>query len=284
MADQGRQLFIDTSILIAFFLRSTEKQAQIASQLSGKTVVTCNIVYHEYKRRVLKEAEYLIRVFRKYKKVEAVKDHIINELPPPQNRKRTICLDILERTLKGLSEEEQSERAISLLHLMIARGTRSIDNLVGKKIDTIHCALSSFQPKVVDCYRKYDFGPAKCKCTSDSCGIAKFMECNKDIVVGLLGFLANKREEFTEEMKEIHSFLERNQNNFSMAPDFNPCTKVGDLLIAMESREIEDFYTMNYKESRYFCEYFRQNLIVAYPNHEKSDKTFGQADLPWNFN
>ncbi|HEX9971847.1 MAG TPA: hypothetical protein VGD14_07235, partial [bacterium] len=54
----------------------------------------------------------------------------------------------------------------------------------------------------------------------------------------------------------------------------DPCLTVGDLLIALESNYIPDFYTMNYLESHYFCKALKQNLFVRPNNPDKDEEVF----------
>lgn len=42
----------------------------------------------------------------------------------------------------------------------------------------------------------------------------------------------------------------------------DPCLEVGDLIIALESIDVQTFYTLNRKESLHFCRVLDQDLII----------------------
>ena len=46
---------------------------------------------------------------------------------------------------------------------------------------------------------------------------------------------------------------------------------MGDLLIALESKDIKNFYTQNYKESDFLTEVLNQTLIIRSNNYAKDD-------------
>lgn len=283
MSSAEPEIFIDTSILVSYFLRTNPKRQQIANQLQGKNVITCSVVLYEYKRRVLKEAEYLITLFNKKQTVAEVKDHLINVLLPVHSRKQKISLNILERVLGHLPPDEQKERAISLLHIFMIRARRSIEKFIDEERNMVGCECARHWLTVIRPYEKYDLGPMKCKKVKDQCGFVDYLNSNREMISSLRVFLEAKKDGLSEEMMAVLEFLEATQTGFQTAPDFDPCNKLGDFLIALDSKDTMDMYTMNYKESRFFCEFFNQNMILSYPDPLKDDRTFSHHDLPWDF-
>jgi hypothetical protein len=59
----------------------------------------------------------------------------------------------------------------------------------------------------------------------------------------------------------------------------NPCLKVGDLLIALESVGVGSFYTMNAKESKQLCPVLGQELVIR-PMRADSDDVIYRAVPP----
>jgi len=278
------KIFLDTSIIISYTIRTEKIRQKIKDRTGSKKAISCAVVLNEYKRNVLGQARYLITQFNKKKTVKDVRDHITHTLPSPYfDRRRKIALGLLDSFIGDLSPEEQKERAITLLHSLIVRYRREVSRLIQEEFDTIGCACAAFRPRVKRPYKQYDLGPTKCEKVQGQCGIVDFMKENQEIIKRLLSFLAERRGEFTKEMEAIHNFLESTNDNYEISPTFNPCLTIGDLLIALESKDVKEFYTLNYKESRFFCDFFNQTLIVSSPNPEYDDKVYRPEDRPWTF-
>jgi hypothetical protein len=88
-------------------------------------------------------------------------------------------------------------------------------------------------------------------------------------------YLKNSSESMkTEEIRRCEAFLERVLADPSSAQSQDPRLAVGDLLIALESNGIPTFYTLNQKESQFFCDALGQELIVRPIDPLKEDNVF----------
>ena len=116
--------------------------------------------------------------------------------------------------------------------------------------------------------RKYDFGKPKCAQQS-SCSIESFFAEFQNELPKLLESL-EAVDPPTKEIENIVSFLKHYLSGEADLRDKNVCKTVGDLVIAMESRVSNDFFTMNFRESQYLCPYFAQVLHVL-PSNPDSD-------------
>ena len=68
---------------------------------------------------------------------------------------------------------------------------------------------------------------------------------------------------------------------FDKVESEEPCERHGDLLLAMESQRVEDFYTMNYAESQAYCDFLNQDLAVRPNNPANDDEEYNRAAKPW---
>jgi hypothetical protein len=75
----------------------------------------------------------------------------------------------------------------------------------------------------------------------------------------------------TDEIRKSEVFLSRVFADPASALTQDPCLTVGDLIIALESAGIPTFYTINERESRFFCPALSQQLIVRPVDPLKED-------------
>src|ERR1700694_4768289 len=114
------EVFLDTSIAIARVVHSPEMKQRIADRISKyQASVISLIVRQEFKRRLLKEAQYLLRQLNEKRSYSKVRWHVIDVLGPWQNRRRNICLEMLESIYRTASDKELTERAIRILRVLL---------------------------------------------------------------------------------------------------------------------------------------------------------------------
>jgi hypothetical protein len=87
--------------------------------------------------------------------------------------------------------------------------------------------------------------------------------------------------EKSTEIKNAERFLDRLRKNPDKARSDDPCLKVGDLVIALESAGISIFYTLNSKEPQYLCWALDQTLIVRPIDPTKSEVICRKDDPNW---
>ncbi len=278
-------IFTDTSIQIAKLLREPEMKKIIERRLASYDfVVSSSVVVQEFKRRVIPEAIYLINQLNHRGSYQKVERHITHVLPDIMKRKRQICLGMLYTIFESLGNADDSdltERAIRYLHTLIKHGITYFKRKLDDVIPGTVCQLSKLPIKVKVPYKKYDLVEKKCSKVYPPCPVSDFLKEKKELCDQILKYLSTLQDK-TDELKSTHEFLQRIIDNPDTIHKNEPCYCVGDFLIALESNNIPDFFTMNYKESKFFCDVLNQNLVVLPNNPDKSEAIYSNDSKPWN--
>jgi len=210
------------------------------------------IVGQEFKRRLLKDARYLLDLFVRYESFAQVHRHIVDVLTSLQRRKQRISLQMLSTLIEDDSDADCTERAILLLRGLLRDGLYEFDESVGHVIQKSQCGCA--RQNIRRSGNRYHFGDEKCSSKVGECGIRGFLESRRPQIQNILFSLeavpaAELTSELTIAVEFVRAFLD--------APDRirnrDPCMTVGDLLIALESVGVPTFYTMNGKESQHLC-------------------------------
>jgi hypothetical protein len=132
-------------------------------------------------------------------------------------------------------------------------------------------------------FERYEFGTHLCsKSPPGSCGIVKFIQGKSSEIERILKTLEHiPADKKTRQLQEAENFIRRVLQDPSSAVSLDPCYKVGDLLIALESCSATAFYTLNGKESQYLCRVLDQDLIVRPLNPEHPDIECKRGDHKW---
>lgn len=278
---KGSAIFVDTSIQIARFFREKSMKDQIEERLSNYDIaVSSSIVLQEFKRRVLNEALYLLNKLNDKGSYQKVKRHIEHGLPiqyKKSRRKQQICLQTLETIfeLGETNDAELTERAIRYLRDLLKFGLTLFRQSLGHIIEGTNCYLSRQSVIELKPYERYQIGEKRCSKVREHCPILEFLSGHNELGRNLLNFLETiSEDQQTIEIKNSIVFLNEYLHGTIDVREKDPCLTVGDLLIALESNYIPNFYTMNYVESQYFCKALKQNLIVRPNNPEKDDEVF----------
>src|SRR5438105_1637387 len=130
MKPKGNQpIFLDTSILIARLVHSTEKKQSIERRLAKHSQkVTSLVVRQEFKRRLLREVEYLLRQVDEHGSVQKVRRHIHERLPAQLVRKRNICEALIGTVDEQDSEEDLTDRLRLYLRGLLRDGLEDFDS------------------------------------------------------------------------------------------------------------------------------------------------------------
>jgi len=158
--------------MIARMVHSPETQHRIAERISNyESVVTSLVVKQEFKRRLLKEAQYLLNQLNSKGSYKKVLRHIMDVLPHQQQRKRNICLEtmvmIFESTDDTANDAELTERAISYMRSLLRYGLSDFESGVDRIIWDSGCACSHLPIEEKSPYRLYEFGTDKCSRTGN---------------------------------------------------------------------------------------------------------------------
>lgn len=259
-------VFLDTSIQIARLVHGPKTKAGIRQRLAlHEKICTSLVVRQEFKRRLLKEAQYLLGLLHRYGSFDEVNQHVIRLFGswPGRTRKRNICLQTLSQ-VHGGTDAERTERLRLYLRSLLVTGLRQFDQKFGEVSKDSACACAWVDVVEKESLRRYDLGPEKCSRTKPgACGIVQFLSGRQPIWQAILHRLesipdSNK----SSELKNAELFLERLVKDPEKARNDDPCLTVGDVVIALESAGIPFFYTLNSKESQYLCRALDQTLIV----------------------
>jgi hypothetical protein len=105
----------------------------------------------------------------------------------------------------------------------------------------------------------------------------KISQYLKDIPAG------RKPGQKSDELQQAEEFATDYLSDPSDIQSKEPCTRFGDLLIALESEHIPNFYTMNAKESQHLCRVLQQTLIVRPPNPIRLEVECPKEDAEWPY-
>lgn len=268
-------VFLDTSIQIARFIGEPEIKERIRARIREfKFSVTSLVVRGEFKRRLLRDADYLLRKIDRYGSYRKAM-YAVTRLSAHHSRKEKICerlsLEILPRLFGTETEEEQTARARVTLKSLIKTGLKEFDDGVGSVLKDSGCACGCASIQAKRGGATFEFGTEKCS-QRGGCGVERFLNDRRDTLLKLLTHLRQiPAEKRTQEISKSIDFLETYCGSAKDARSAQPCLKVGDLLISLESAEIRSFYTLNGKESQHLCRALRQTLIVCRTDPESDD-------------
>jgi hypothetical protein len=276
----GTAVFLDTTIQIARFVHSPALKELIEARIQSYHVaLTSLVVRQEFKRRLLKEAKYLLELLQRKGSFQAAMRHVMDVLPPKQGRKRNICLEMLQTVF----EEDGSsltERAVLFLTDLLSTGLAEFDEMVDSVVTDSGCACGRVPVRHVG--KRYEFGTDACSRVTDGCGICAFLQRR-------LSFLGRVRDAIvslsphakTSELAETEQFISAYFESPNEIRGRDPCLTVGDLLIALESVDASFFYTMNGKESQHLCRALDQDLIVRPVNPDREDIVCSATSAEW---
>jgi hypothetical protein len=261
---KGTAVFLDTSIQIARIVHSPLEKRKIAERISEYDITASSVVVRqEFKRRLLKEAKYLIDQLNRRGSFHEVFYHVEGLPALYHNRKRHICLQMLGSLFENASDRDLTERLKLRLHFLLTLGLKQFDKQVDQVLTSLECGCNKIPIRVKKEFASYEFGTDKCSEAGDRCGILAYLIGRRETLTDIYKYLKSKHASMkTEELLRSEAFLERILIDPSIAQSQNPCLTVGDLLIAIESSGIPTFYTLNQKESQFFCDALGQELIV----------------------
>ena len=276
-------LFLDTSIQIARQVHGPQTKAAIKKRLSQHSKhVTSLVVRQEFKRRLLKEAAYLLTLLHRYESFDEVNQHVIRLFGPYHARKRNICLQTLAQ-VHGGTDAERTERLRLYLRSLLVTGLRRFDQTVDELRTDSGCACAQ-QPVVEKVeLRRYEMGTDKCsRAKPGACGIQAFFENRMDLATKIARHLrAIPPDKKSSEIQTAETFLAKVISDPTTAAKEDPCLTVGDLLIAMESAGISHFLTLNSIESQHLCRVLGQTLIVHPVDPTKAEIVCPNEDAVW---
>jgi len=277
------RVFLDTSIQIARWCHGPETKRRIADRIGQcNGAVTGLIVRQEFKRRLLKEAQYLLNQLNHKGSLEKVLRHVVDILPPQQQRKRTICLEMLTVLFEEVDDAERTERARRYLRSLLRFGLTEFDSSVDAIIWDSGCACAHFPVEEKVSYKRYEFGPDKCSATGGVCGVVDFLKIRRQEMNQILAHLQRIPDaKKSSELQKAENFIGKILENADGAAEMEPCLTVGDLMIALESAGVPVFYTLNSNESQHLCRALKQTLVVRPKNPEHEDLVCLDTDGVW---
>jgi len=277
-------VFVDSSILIARTIREPSMRAKIDAWLSSfRRKVSGTIALQEFKRRVLREAAYLLSKIYHTRSYRRTLDFVTNVLPSQQSRKQRICVTLLHQIFMGRSDEELTERARLYLRTLLLIGEKQFRRGLDSILPGVNCYWASVPIREKTPYKRYILGDIKCSKSDGKCEVGDCLGMRRETCERLREFLSTlPPDRLTNELRDSREFLKKIiAGNYYQIQKEEPCLKVGDLLLALESEGTPHFYTMNYRESQAFCDFFQQTLTVRPNNPDNDDRVFDSNSKPW---
>ncbi len=259
-------------------------KASIAAGLNRYSLrVSGSIPLVEFKNRVLRDVAYILGKLNKTRSYQATFAHIANVLPPRMQRKQRMCVMVLQNVLLGATDAELTERAILYCRTLLAYGSAEFERELDTLVPGVECYWAKVPVREKRRYAVYDFVGKRCSRTKGLCRIGEALKARERQCRELLEFLEGlPSDRMTPELDRSREFLRTIiDRDFRDVEAEDPCLKVGDLLIALESANVQDFYTMNYRESQAFCDFFGQTVAVRPNDPAQQDREYGPADRPW---
>ncbi len=281
---KGSAVFLDTTIQIARLIHSKDTKRRIAERLCAYGfTVTGEIVKQEFKRRLLQEAKSLLRLLDKHNSFSQVLHQVQRWSHPLHRRKQQIHIQMIATLFGNEGGPSLVERAKLHLHYLITQGIDDFEEDVGMVIRASGCACARcpIQEKVR--YKQYDFGPDRCSDPGAAgCQIGNLLKTRVAELEKILRRLQKlTAQERTAELGQAAEFITAILQDATVARSHDPCYKIGDLIIALESHGIPTFFTMNGKESQHFCRELDQTLIVRPSSPDKADVECDKGNTSW---
>lgn len=233
----------------------------------------------------LKDLAYLLVKLDQTGSYQRTLDHVTSVLPSLQQRKKAICLPVLHLLIQPhASDQELTERARLYLRALIVNGEKDFAQTFDSVVKGMDCYWAKYPIREKKRYKEYDFGDTKCSKTKNLCQVKIALEGMTAELRNLLDFLnglpANRS---TRELESARTFLDGiiNQDGIRNVHSEDPCLRFGDLLIALESKTIPAFYTMNYRESQAYCDVQGQELAIRPNDPGKNEEVHSQGSKPW---
>jgi hypothetical protein len=282
-------VFVDTSILIGKVAHRPEIQESIRERLrQHNQIVSGLIVRQEFKRRLLKDAVYLLKQLTERKSFLKVRRHIQDSLlHPGQRARRQICLDLLSTVDESDTDDDLFDRARLTLRDLIKNGIATSEANLSRVDSRSGCACANHLIIEKARFVQYDLGGDRCSATEGRCGIKSFLEANRDRLAAIHAYLSSlpapgKNSGKTKQLQNAEDFIARFLAGGREVESENPCLTVGDLLIALESAECATMYTMNVSDSRHLARVLRQSLIYRPPNSDNPEVTCLSSEENWD--
>lgn len=269
-------IFIDTSIVIARKLHGPKTKQLIENRLAQyENIFIGLVVLQEYKRRVLKEVNYLLSTINRLESYTEACRWVSTHLPPQLNRKRNINLDIIckigELPDYPQSEKDKTDRARIYLKAFLKYGMGELEESIDTIIQTSGCACAK-QEIIFTAREVPNFGVEDCSKLGAECNVDNLLKEHIALLVDIAESIeCGKCGIPTAELLKIAEFI-RKYLQGTEVHSLEPCKNVGDLLIALESIGTQSFYTMNKNESELLCSCTEQELIVRPNNYGHPDQ------------
>lgn len=277
-------LFVDTSISIARLLQGSRLRERIESRTASYRICSSLVSRQEFKRRLLKDARYLLDTLEDRGGFQEAMHYLIAlRTHKFLGRRTAICLDLMAN-ITGTDDQDKTDRLHAKLIRLLKTGLTTFDAWFDEisKASGCWCAEQGVTVHQKGKKKTYDFGPEHCgSLSSGRCSVASLLRDRTEDRRKILSYLRSlPAARKTTELMKAEEFLEAVDVDPSNAQSHDPCLKVGDLLIALESAaaDAKIIFTMNGKESQHLCQALGQGLVVRPPNPAKEDVVCPASD------
>lgn len=288
-APEREAVFLDTTIQVDRILGSRAHQQKIEARLRRyRHTVTSLVVQQEFRRRVLGDAIYLLKCFKSRRLISEVILQVqrlgASRAQARDRRRQAVCqglLAYLNRLCDGDSEEERSERAARALRSLVKT---AVKDLFEKRTGTVlshskcKCALQPIRTRG----ESLDLGHDNCDGWG-GCETTELLESRRAEVQRIVEqLMALDGSQLTPELRQSLDFANRFLADPQSVRNELFCKRYGDLIIALESAGVPEFYTKNYRESQHLARALDQRLIVLPHHPDDPEREWPTAEGAWS--
>ena len=267
MPENDAALFLDTT---AHFNRQSTRQEvrEEIERLVSSVQITGTSTYSrlEFKRSFVQDLAYLHGKLREFGSLGAVFDHL-SRLQPQQHRKLSRVLVHLGKFYQHApgGERETVEAILLAIEANALTVMEWFDEGVDYVADGTGCVRSKDVPRLIRGH--LDVAVKNCRVEDVRCRIHRFFEENR-LAFGRITAEIDSLQDVdrTEELVATRQIIRQALINPGMLCDDRVCRRLGDALIAVDSKGFPSIASSNLREFRVLCAALRIVLKQLLPS------------------
>jgi len=271
-----KTIHIDTSLQIERC--KVQKKAQVVEQRLKEFGFKSTSSYAklEFKRAWLQRLLYLYAASQNIDRLDELIGYINHNLGahPMHQRRLNTCLQAIESFLSKINESLSPAAQLTRLQSHIRNAILSAylwwDSSITHEYNGTGCARAAEQPIELS-VGKIDVSIPRCRRDNIKCSIHQFFEKNKEHFNAIKLKIEARVNIASKELQETQKIIEAAESNPEYLCDDRNCSKLGDVLIAVDGLGMDYFAANNDKEWLLLSEVLRKPLI----NPVREAKTAG---------
>jgi len=261
-----KTLHIDTSLQIE--MCKEQKKAQVVEQrLKGFNFKsTSTYAKYEFKGAWLRDLAYLYSSSQNVNRLEELLHYISDKLNAhPANRNRVSrCLQAIESFLSRIPGNISYQASLIRLQSHIKNAILGAylwwDSSITHEYNGTSCVRAAEKPKELS-GGKIDVSIPQCRPNNIKCTIHRFFENNKERFKAIKVKIEKCGNSASNELQQAKKIIEAAESSPEYLCDDRNCSKLGDVLIAIDGLDMEYFAANNDKEWLLLSEVLGKPLI-----------------------